>query len=538
MQDPCRKGRLALALAVLVLVIVASLSFAPEAVIAAASTESDIASGTSGSCTWVIDSEGTLTISPTSGSEGTLESFVEDGDTPWSDYSESILAVVIEEGVSTGEGAAYLFAHCGYLTSIEGLANLDVSAATTTYGMFWSCDSLTELDLSSWDVSSVQTMRYMFYGCESLVSIDVSGWDTSSVTSLYGTFSGCESLASLDVSSWDVSNVTEMHSLFNKCCSLTELDLSSWDVSSVTDMYRMFYCCCSLTELDLSSWDTSSVQMMKAVFRKCSSLTTLNISGWSTESVETMSYLFEDCTALVSVTVGSKFAFLDEAYLPVPYDATYGDGWWVSDDGSAYTDASEIPSYTAATYTAMFDDHDEHTYVAVVTDPTFSTDGYTTYTCSVCGDSYVETDEDSAIINSCLKVYRLYNPYTGEHLYTTDSNEYSTLAKLGWNQEGIAWYSPEDGTPVYRLYNPYTGEHLYTTDANEYATLAKLGWNKEGIALYSLDEDTDEAEPVYRLYNPYEDAFTHLFTSDANEYKELAKLGWNQEGIAFYGYLE
>ena len=31
-----------------------------------------------------------------------------------------------------------------------------------------------------------------------------------------------------------------------------------------------------------------------------------------------------------------------------------------------------------------------HSYDAVVTDPTFDADGYTTYTCSVCGDSYVD----------------------------------------------------------------------------------------------------------------------------------------------------
>ena len=37
--------------------------------------DDDIASGTSGTCSWVIDSEGVLTISPTDGVSGTLADF-------------------------------------------------------------------------------------------------------------------------------------------------------------------------------------------------------------------------------------------------------------------------------------------------------------------------------------------------------------------------------------------------------------------------------------------------------------------------------
>ena len=40
----------------------------------------------------------------------------------------------------------------------------------------------------------------------------------------------------------------------------------------------------------------------------------------------------------------------------------------------------------------------DHDYEAVVADPTFDADGYTTYTCSRCDDSYVETNEGSQLI--------------------------------------------------------------------------------------------------------------------------------------------
>lgn len=132
-----------------------------------------------------------------------------------------------------------------------------------------------------------------------------------------------------------------------------------------------------------------------------------------------------------------------------------------------------------------------------------------------------------------IQVYRLYNPYSGEHLYTTSSSEYSYLATLGWKQEGTAWYSPESGdTPVYRLYNPYSGDHLYTTSTDECDALEALGWKKEGVAFYSNDSDD---VTVYRLFNPYETVGTHLYTTSSSEYQYLATLGWKQEGAAFYG---
>ena len=41
-------------------------------------------------------------------------------------------------------------------------------------------------------------------------------------------------------------------------------------------------------------------------------------------------------------------------------------------------------------------------------------------------------------------------------------------------------------TPVYRLYNPYSGDHHYTTNAGEWDALAKTGWRKEGIGWFGV----------------------------------------------------
>lgn len=133
---------------------------------------------------------------------------------------------------------------------------------------------------------------------------------------------------------------------------------------------------------------------------------------------------------------------------------------------------------------------------------------------------------------SKIRLLRLYNPYSGEHLYTTDTSEYAHLGSIGWHQEGTAWYAAASSShPVMRLYNPYSGDHLYTTDLAEYASLALVGWRQEGTSFYASDNGGTQ---VYRLFNPYETVGTHLYTTSADEYANLASIGWRQEGTAWY----
>ena len=84
-------------------------------------------------------------------------------------------------------------------------------------------------------------------------------------------------------------------------------------------------------------------------------------------------------------------------------------------------------------------------------------------------------------------MYRLYNPNSGEHFYTSNKNEISTLETAGWKNEGVAWKAPEKSkTPVYRLYNANAGDHHYTTSASERDNLIKAGWKDEGTAWYGM----------------------------------------------------
>ncbi|WP_420796822.1 hypothetical protein [Bifidobacterium callitrichos] len=38
-------------------------------------------------------------------------------------------------------------------------------------------------------------------------------------------------------------------------------------------------------------------------------------------------------------------------------------------------------------------------------------------------------------------MYRLYNPNSGEHVYTTSKVEYENVGRAGWHKEGVAWKS-------------------------------------------------------------------------------------------------
>ena len=130
------------------------------------------------------------------------------------------------------------------------------------------------------------------------------------------------------------------------------------------------------------------------------------------------------------------------------------------------------------------------------------------------------------------RMYRLYNPNSGEHFYTAVESERNTVAKAGWVYEGIGWVAPkESSTPVYRLYNPNGGDHHYTTSEDERDHLVSVGWNYEGIGWYS---DDAQSVTILREYNPNAKSGAHNFTASASEHKNLVRLGWRDEKIAWY----
>ena len=139
-------------------------------------------------------------------------------------------------------------------------------------------------------------------------------------------------------------------------------------------------------------------------------------------------------------------------------------------------------------------------------------------------------DSPTNIPANSTPMYRLYNPNSGEHFYTSNTAERTNLVKAGWMYEGIGWYAPNSGIDVYRLYNPNAGDHHYTTDAHEKDVLASKGWRYEGVGWKSGGQT-----PLYREYNPNARAGAHNFTTSLVEHNHLKSVGWRDEGIAWYG---
>ena len=154
--------------------------------------------------------------------------------------------------------------------------------------------------------------------------------------------------------------------------------------------------------------------------------------------------------------------------------------------------------------------------------------GTATATVTGLGD-HVGIATASFDIKAAQEVLRLYNRWTGEHLYTTNRAEYDSLGRRGWSGEGVAWTAPgSSSSPVWRLYNRWSGDHLLTSNRKEYDALGRLGWNREGIGFYG-----GGSASVWRLYNRWLKAGTHLLTTDKTEYDNLIKDGWSGEGVAF-----
>ncbi len=193
-------------------------------------------------------------------------------------------------------------------------------------------------------------------------------------------------------------------------------------------------------------------------------------------------------------------------------------------------------------------EYDEYGNNVKITDPN-RTDSYhgvkmgvRTFTYERIADLAPDVDPDPEPLADTVTVYRLYNHWTGEHLFTTNKQEYDDRAKDGWTPEKIAWYSPASasaGDPVYRIYNHWSGDHYYTADHAEAEQRVGEGWqwDNDGVPIfYSVDPDAAEgaAYPIYQLYNEYATVGTHHWTTKEGEYEDCKRQGWTGEDVKFY----
>jgi surface protein len=78
--------------------------------------------------------------------------------------------------------------------------------------MFYLCEKLVRLDLSSFNTSNVTNMKHMFYCCSALQSIVVeSGWNTASVIESTNMFGGCYNIMGGQSTTYDSNHVDKTY---------------------------------------------------------------------------------------------------------------------------------------------------------------------------------------------------------------------------------------------------------------------------------------------------------------------------------------
>lgn len=180
-------------------------------------------------------------------------------------------------------------------------------------------------------------------------------------------------------------------------------------------------------------------------------------------------------------------------------------------------------------------DHNWSSWKTVVK-PTTTSEGKEERTCKTCNTKQQRSIAKlTETVIETQKMYRLYNPNSGEHFYTANAGEKNHLANIGWIYEGIGWIAPKTSDyPVYRLYNGNGGEHHYTMNKAEKDMLVRAGWKYEGIGWYSADPKDSNSIPLLREYNPNAFANNHNYTTSKPEHNWLISLGWKDEGKAWY----
>lgn len=189
-----------------------------------------------------------------------------------------------------------MFYHCKKIKSLD-LTMLNMSNVTSTAGMFYFCNDLTSLDMTGWDTGNVEDMNNMFCYCSKLYP-EVSKLNVSNVRNMLRMFYSCK-VNTVELRDWDTSNVTNMSNMFygDRGSKFDYTDIADWDVGNVQDMSSMFYNAKIQVGPDLSKWNVSNVTNMNAMFSsKGIESQHANFSGWDVSKVTNMSAMFYNCS--------------------------------------------------------------------------------------------------------------------------------------------------------------------------------------------------------------------------------------------------
>ncbi|MBP1545871.1 MAG: leucine-rich repeat domain-containing protein, partial [Oscillospiraceae bacterium] len=246
-----------------------------------------IASGTADNLTWILDSEGKLTISGT----GEMTS------RPWDSYYQDIKTVVIEEGVTSVKNEAFY--------DYTSLTSVTIPSSVTSVGdhAFHSCLNLKSVSFGeNSQLASIGTAA--FYDCTSLESIEIP----DSVTSIgYGAFTSCTSLTSAVLSENSLLASIGIR-VFADCSSLKGIYIPK-GVTSVSE--QAFMGCFELASVTFG--ENSLLESIGSfAFIQCKTLTSITIP----EGVVSIGdYAFSNCYSLTDITLPASLTSVgDDAF--------------------------------------------------------------------------------------------------------------------------------------------------------------------------------------------------------------------------------
>ena len=256
--------------------------------------------------------------------------------------------------------------------SCSSLKSIDVSSFNTSkvsnlfsfYTMFSGCSSLETIDLSNFDFSNSGSYSIggMFQNCHSLKSVKFpSDVHFNNNVTTKQVFYQCDSLETLDLSSFATTNVTSMDDMFSYCNSLKNLTLGeNWASNSSISSFSLSSC--PLTRESavdvinkLATRDNSPViKFSNAVGLYQSEIDVATNKGWS---VSGCSLIVEDPS---TATVG-QLAIIDGVISKCVYVADTAQSWGqrVFISVSSFTDSNGNSTFewggygTATGITAM-----------------------------------------------------------------------------------------------------------------------------------------------------------------------------------------
>lgn len=332
---------------------------------------------TVGSCLWMIDESGLMTIKPQSDDAGYIDG--RDYGCPWSEDRDSITAIVFQGDIVLKETYS-LYGYFSYFSNLKSvdLGSIHIDELFSINGFFYNCDSLASIRVgqgasfneADWGDrrvrwrSSADGVVYQLGHFPCGVAATYARDDSVGFGSWYQVGSckwmvdekGLLAIKPLNGSSGSFGSRDGFRDQYCPWSSFKDQITSvvfQGHVAIKECMDDMFRDCKQLRSIDFGSIDTSAVSSMNGLFADCSSLASIDLSSFDTRNISSYGFsFFEGCTSLAMITLGKSASFLDsEARVTMDFPDNSKTGRWVSSaDGIAYENDG-FPLGVAATYT-------------------------------------------------------------------------------------------------------------------------------------------------------------------------------------------